>query len=130
MTARFDNPIGRVAIPQAYRYCGRDLAQSLDDTPALHMAYTTIHQIEIVRDFGMSHLRGRYLEVRFEEILEQPRQVLGLVSQWLGTEPQGYRLEAEVDPQRTVHPRAQYPKEIEAEVARILAPLRRKLGYL
>ena len=130
MTARFDNTIGRVAIPLAYRYCERALTQSLDDSPALHMAYTTIHQIKTVQTFAQTHLRGRYREVSFEDLLDLPQQAVGAVAQWLGTEPQGDKLEAEVDSKRAARPRERYPEDIEEEVARTLAPLRRKLGYL
>lgn len=130
MTARFDNTIGRVAIPLAYRHCGRDLIRSLDDSSALHMAYTTIHQIETVRAYARSHLRGRYLEVRFEEVLATPMKTIAAVTQWLGTEPQTNKLETQIDPRRAVQSGSPYPREVEDAVARIVAPLRRKLGYL
>ena len=85
-----------------------------------------------MREYARSHLSGRFLEVRFEDILENPNKVLGIVTGWLGMEAPGNKLENEVDPQRAAKPKAKYtyPKEVQQEVAQILAPLRRKLGYL
>ena len=133
MTARFDNGIGRVAIRAAYHYCGRDLERSLFDSPELRMAYTTIHQVEAVREFARLHLRDRYLEVRFEDILNRPATTLGEVSRWLGVEPaRGRRLETEADPARAARPLTdgRYPPDTIEELAQVLAPLRRALGYL
>jgi len=133
MTARFDNVIGQVAIRAAYRYCGRNLEQSLEDSPALRMAYTTIHQVQTVRDFARAHLGGRYLEIRFEDLLRQPSEKLVEVAVWLDTQLRDRsKLENDVDPERATRPAAQYryPVEIEQAVANILAPLRRQLGYI
>jgi hypothetical protein len=133
MTARFDNVIGRVAIRAAYRYCGRDVERSLTDAPALRMAYTTIHQVETVRNFGRAHLDGRWLEIRFEDVLRTPGAVLAEVGAWLGASPRGSRkLEQEVDPDRAAHPAAEYrySAELEQAVAHVLAPLRKQLGYI
>jgi hypothetical protein len=133
MTARFDNVIGRVAIRAAYHYCGRDLDKSLKDSPALRMAYTTIHQVETVRAFARAHLGGRYLEIRFEDLLQTPSEKVMEVAGWLDMRPRGSRrLESEVDPSRAARPTAgyRYSAEIEEEVAKVLAPLRRELGYI
>ena len=131
MTARFDNAIGRIAIREAYRYCGRDLTHSLDDSPELRMAYTTIHQVETVRDYARSHLGDRYLEIRFEDALKDPRRIIESVSRSLGTNARGDKLEREIDPERATRPAPQYrcSPDREEAVARALAPLRRDLGY-
>ncbi len=133
MTARFDNAIGRVAIRAAYRYCGRDLEESLKDSPALRMAYTTIHQVKTARDFARAHLGGRFLEIRFEDLLQRPREMVMEVARWLGTRPRdSSKLEREVNPDRAARPAAEYrySPEVEETVTEILAPLRRELGYI
>ncbi len=133
MTARFDNVIGRAAIRAAYRYCGRDLDKSLTDSPALRMACTTIHQVETVRTFARAQLGSRYLEMRFEDLLQRPGAMVDRAAAWLGTMPAGgHRLEREVDPGRAACPAPEhrYTAAVEAAVGEILGPLRRELGYV
>jgi len=150
MTARLDNHIGRVALPVAYRYCGLEPAQILQDSPALHMAYTTRQQVETVRLYCRSFLKRRYLELRFEDMLRRPREILKVFSQWLnGTgraynvlnflqeffgwrkSPElGHKLEDSVDITRAAHPRVTYPAQVVKQVEQVLAPLRKELGYL
>jgi hypothetical protein len=130
MTARFDNHIGRVTLPLGYRYCGSEPAKILQDSAALHMAYNVRHQVETVRAYCRSFLKGRYLEVRFEEVLEKPMGVLELFSNWLDTTPVDHKVRDSVDINRAKHPRITYPAQIVEEVEQILAPLRKELNYL
>lgn len=132
MTARFDNTIGRVAIREAYRYCGRDLEHSLEDSPGLRMAYTTIHQVEVVKGYASSNLGGRYLEIRFEDLIKDPANSVLELSQWLGSSATGDKLQLEVDPARAAASVAQheYPPAVELAITEVLKPLRRNLGYL
>lgn len=129
MTARFDNAIGRVAIPLAYRHCGVDVERSLSDSPALHMAYTTIHQIEMTRAYARGHLNGRYLEVRFEDILKDPQRSRLRVAAWLGTTLVDNALAGEIDSDRASKPTHKYSEDVEQSVKEILSRLRQKLGY-
>ncbi len=130
MTARFDNHIGRVTLPLGYRYCGAEPAKILRDSAALHMAYNVRHQVETVRAYCKSFLKGRYLEVRFEDMLEKPMAVLKLFSKWLDTTPVDHKVRDSVDINRARHPRMTYPAQIVEEVEQILAPLRKELNYL
>lgn len=130
MTARFDNPIGRVAIPLAYRHCGIEPEQSLSDSPALNMAYTTIQQIATTRAYARDHLNGRYLEVRFEDLLNTPSAMITTVTRWLGTAAVDNTLESVIETDRAAQPHHQYLTEVEEEVKLILAPLRKELGYI
>lgn len=133
MTARPDSVVGRLAIRLAYRYCGRDLERSLDDPPAVRMAYTTIHQIETARRYAHEHWGGRYRELRFEDLLAKPSEMPEELAHWLGLQAgHGSMLAQQVDPDRAARPADEYRygAAIEAEVAEILAPLRRRLGYL
>lgn len=132
MTARFDNTIGRVAIREAYRYCGLEIEQSLTDSPGLRMAFTTIHQIETVTDYARKRFGERYLEVRFEDLLNDPVAAVASVARWLGVEPQGNKLQCEVNPKRAERANSEhnYSADVEEAVTKALAPLRRKLGYV
>lgn len=130
MTARFDNPIGRAAIREAYRYLGIDLVRSLEDFPALHMAYTTIHQVESVLDYASASLDGRYCEVRFEDLLADPQSCLATVADWLGVEAAGEGIVSSIDPARAAHPKIKYPAPVKKKVKSVLHPLRSRLGYV
>ena len=130
MTARLDNHIGRVTLPLGYRYCGAEPAKIFQDSAALHMAYNVRHQVETVRAYCRSFLEGRYLEVRFEDVLEKPMDVLEVFSNWLDTAPADHKVRDSVDINRARHPRVTYPALIVEEVEQILAPLRKELNYL
>lgn len=129
MTARFDNAIGRTAIRAAYAHCGLPPEQSLDDSPALRMAHTTRHQIETARAHAARHLSGRWLELRFEDLLADPAATRARVGAWLGLEQTGDRLGADIDPDRARSPKVTYPPEVARATAEALDPLRRALGY-
>lgn len=150
MTARLDNHIGRIALLLAYQYCGLAPAKILDDSPALHMAYTTRQQVETVRAYCGSFTEKHYLELRFEDLLWRPMDILHLFSRWLnatGTEAEfrndrkasldhsqvtatGRKLRDAVDIHRATHPKITYPAPIVAQVEQILQPLRKELGYV
>lgn len=129
LTARISNRIGRVTVPAAYGYCGRDPLSIEEDSPAMHMALTTIHQLEQVTDYGRSLPEGRYLEVRFEDLIAQPKATRGVLARWLGLREQGGMLEECVDPGRAEKPDSPYDDETAGRVTSLLDPLRRKLGY-
>jgi hypothetical protein len=130
MTARFDNAIGRTAIRAAYAHAGLPAVQSLSDSPALHMARTTRHQLEIVRAQGRAGLDGRYLELRFEDLLAAPGRSTRGLGDWLERVPGGQRLAAAVDTDRAAQPDTTYDAATEAATAAVLHDLRSDLGYV
>ena len=130
LTARFDNAIGRTAIRAAYDHCGRAITEALDDSPALHMAYTTRHQIEIARAHARTHLAGRYLEIRFEDLLADPSAERQRVADWLGADPVADRLCEEIDPDRAGSPSVSYTDAIVRKASAVLRDLRAALGYV
>jgi hypothetical protein len=142
MTARLDNEIGRATLPVAYRYCGREPSAIFDESPAHHMAVSTLYQIESALTFTRTLSRWRHLHIRFEWLLSQPHRVQAIFARWLRRGPaatrvmrdvQGQergRLALEVDPDRAARPTVVYPASTENEVAAFLAPLRRRLGYV
>jgi hypothetical protein len=150
MTARLDNHIGRITLSLAYQYFGLGPAAILHDLPALRMAYTTKHQLETVRAYCCSFLKGRYLELRFEDMLQQPMDVLSMFARWLKTTTEGSKLinnikmifgqqslavvghglQDAVNLHRAMNPRVTYPAPVVENVEQVLAPLRQELGYL
>jgi hypothetical protein len=120
MTARLDNEIGRIAVPLAYDHFGRARESIPTDSPAEHMAWTTLHQLEMVRIYT-ERLEDRYLEIRFEDLLHDPAETRGKVARWLGFPVIGQDLEKAVDPQRASNPRVIYPAEVAHRVRSILS---------
>ena len=129
MTARFDNAIGRTAIRAAYEHCSRPVWRSLEDSSALHMAYTTRHQIEGARAFAQNHLTSRYLEIRFEDLLNDPETARQTVAQWLEVEPQSDDLTEQIDPNRPKRPKRTYDAKTARRTAIALHGLRKMLNY-
>lgn len=136
MTARDDNQVGQATLPAAYRSRGRDIERLLEDPPALHMAYTTLHQLEYALDWTRRLPGERILEIRFEGLLENPLAELRRLQRWLRPEREDASPTVEagicaaIDPSRARDPGMAFAPELRDEVARVLAPLRRRLGYL
>lgn len=134
MTSRLDNQVGHVALRAAYRHCGRPLEAVFDDPPPVHMALGSRHQIEGTLDFLAALGPERSLQLRFEDMLADPRGELARASRWihgatrsLATEPE---LAREIDPDRPRRSAQAVAPAVEAQVAGLLADLRIRLGYL
>lgn len=130
LTGRLDNHIGRISIPLAYHHQGLPITQILDDSPALHMAITTKHQLETVLDFFDKTSSNHCYEVLFEDVLANPKDTLVSFSHWLGHTPDGNLLVNAVDPARAATRRHEYADTVVETVKSLLAPLRHRLGYL
>jgi hypothetical protein len=137
LTARLDTKIGQVTLPLAYLYHRRPIAEIANDSPALHMAYTTRHQLLGALEALAPLDASRHLELRFEEMIDSPQQASRRFLRWL--EPGALArengdsrslLEQTADPRRAREPSVRYTPEVEEEVLRILADLRSRLGYL
>lgn len=129
MTARLDNHIGRVALPAAYDHVRRERINILSDSPAEHMAYTTIHQLELVAKLKASLDPSRFFEIRFEDVITRPGTALRRLCSWLGTVPGTQRIEELIDTDRATSPTVSYPGPVVANVKRILAAIRQRNGY-
>ena len=128
MTARLDNEIGRVTLPLAYDSHGIPRSEILQDSPAVHMAYSTAHQLGLAHDHFHS-LSNRHLQIRFEDVLSKPRQVLKQSSAWLDMNPAGTRLEDMIDTRRALRPQVHYSRGEVEMLSSILQPLRIQMGY-
>ncbi len=129
MTARLDNQIGRLALTAAYRHAGLEPVACLDDPPAVHMAYTTRHQVEAALARGRRLPADRYLEVRFEDLVVDRPAAHDAISRWLDRPVTGELLERSVDEDRAATRADSYPPSLVRRVEEILAPLRADLGY-
>jgi hypothetical protein len=130
MTARLDNAIGRISLPLAYDYVGKPRNMILEDSPALHMAYTTIHQLQLVEDHLAELDPERWMQVRFEDLIAEPTSCVGRVSTWLGLPRRKHALEDLVGPIGAIEPETAYPREVAAETKAILDSLRMRYGYV
>lgn len=124
ITASLDNQIGRITLPQAYAYAGRPAETILQDSPALHMAYTTLHQLKMSISYCREHFpESQYCEMRFEDLMNAPAVALDTLSTWLGCTPTSGKLHDAVDFRRASNPRVRYSDAITAQVQAILAPV-------
>ena len=148
MTARYDNQVGQASLLAAYAAIGRDVAYIRQDSPALHMAITTLHQVEAALEWQSQLSPNRLLELRFEDVLQNAHVMLQQLCQWLDlgdsvdrmrrfsyspgresvrSEPS---IQTAIDPTRAQNPSVIYSPEQERQVVEILEPLRRRLGYV
>jgi hypothetical protein len=130
MTARLDNSIGRISLPLAYDFIGRPREMILEDSPAMHMAYTTIHQLKLVGGQLADISPDRQMQIRFEDIIETPTDCVERASSWLGLARKKYTLEGVVDPQRIQNPKVIYPPDVAEKVENVLCSLRTDYGYI
>ncbi len=132
MTARPDNEVGRACLRSAYRHLGLDARQAISDHPCVRMAHTTVHQVGAVlslRDAG--RLDGRYVEVRFEDLVDDPRRLVAYVADWLGVRVEWPGVLASVvSSQRAGAAATDIPAADVERVHRIVRPLRTRLGYV
>ena len=101
MTSRLKNPIGDVVLPLAYQYAGRDPADIQEDQTHLHNAYSWNFQVSRLISYGREVLGSKqYLEVKFENIMDNPNDVLKEISSFIGISGLVENTTLEVDPQR------------------------------
>jgi len=130
MTARLDNHIGRIALPEAYDYLKRDRSRILEDSPAEHMAYTTVHQLQLLQKSECFRSDDSALILRFEDVIHQPRQAMDTLCMWLGRKPEKYRVADRVSVNRALNPQEVYPDQVVSKVEDILSEVRKDFGYL
>ncbi len=126
--SNFDTALGRTAIRAAYTALGRPVAESLTDHPALRHAMTLRHRIEHARRHAATRLGDRWLEIRLEDIQENPQATLDKLCHWFGRGP------ALANPAKWIWPDVGKPLPLPMEtansIAAVLEDLRRDLGYI
>jgi hypothetical protein len=130
MTARINNIIGKISLSLAYDYHERPRKMILEDSPAMHMAYTTIHQLEITANQFSEIGPEQWMKVNFEDLIKNPTESVEQVSNWLGLPREKYKLEDLIDPERAQKTKTIYSPEIEEQVKNVLHPIRVANGYI
>jgi len=130
MTARLDNVIGRITLPLAYDFIERPRNRILEDSPAMHMAFTTIHQLNIISNQLSDVPVHRCMQIRFEDVTESPTDCVERVSAWLGLTRETRTLEGVIDLERIQTSKVHYPPDVQEEVENILHSIRTEYGYI
>ncbi len=132
MTARLDNHIGRITLPAAYDFLGRPSIPILEDSSFHHMAYTTLHQLDLIN----AHLDmiddRRKLQIKFEDTIKSPKREAKKLRKWLELPLVRSQLRAfakMIDPKRTITGKSDAPAHIEREISEILDGVRRQFDY-
>jgi len=130
ITARLDNDIGQITLPLAYDHADIAREQILADHPAQHMAYTTIHQVDLINAHMNSLADNRKVTIRFEDTIKDPSHEVNRLGEWLRSTPSGDSTKEFVDIKRATNPKTKYTPAVEAKVRIILESLRKESGYL
>ena len=88
-SARLDNHIGRIALPEAYSHLGLERAQILQDDELDHRVYTTIHQLGLLTRHLAAPQRSDPLFLAYTELQVSPVSARAQLSGWLGEAPPG-----------------------------------------
>jgi hypothetical protein len=86
VTSRTDNRVGAAVCAAAYRAIGRDPARAPKDPDWRRNAITWLYQVAPVAKLGRSLEDGRYLEVTFEALCDDPETTNRRVLDFLGGE--------------------------------------------
>jgi hypothetical protein len=104
MTSRLNNAVGAATLPNAYRFCQRDASSIAADEPYVHNAVSWNYQVRRVVDYARAQLtRDRYLEIRYEELCENPVPLVARARSLLGREGGDGATTVAVDPSRASH---------------------------
>lgn len=90
MTSRMNNPIGKMALPAAYRGLGLDPSRARHDEKHLRNAVSWAFQVGSVARWARANLpEDRYLEIRYEDIYTQTSEVQRLMAAFTGGDAAG-----------------------------------------
>jgi hypothetical protein len=129
MTARLDNHIGRITLPQAYDYMNLPRRKILDDGPVRHMVYGTIHQLALIEKFISGIEKDRYVLVRFEDLISKPSIELQKLSDRLDLHPVALRALTQIDPERAKNSEQFFQRSTVSNTKKLLAKTRKRWGY-
>jgi hypothetical protein len=129
-TARLDNHIGRISLPEAYRYLGLEVGRiPLDDTLD-HMVATTVHHLELVAKHYAEAPGSARLTLLFEELAKNPVSAIEKLSTWLeDLSPESIAPAMDVEKSVVLLRNRYSAEDIEAATER-LAGIRTALGYI
>jgi hypothetical protein len=126
MTSRLNNAVGAATLPNAYRYAHRPLESLAADEPHLHNACSWNYQVGRIVRYGRGSLPPeRYLELRYEDVCQDPVSGIERVRAFLGCRSGGRPGSVAVDAARMSEWNAKDPRiatiwEICGETAALL----------
>jgi len=129
-SARLDNQLGRLALPEAYRFCHRPVTQLLDDPPIIRNACAIRHRISLVIDALARLPEDAYTLLQQQAAIDQAQQFVSRLAKHLGlTDNIGNFLPPGLQVEQASWQTARASGYLDLATA-ILQPLRRRLGYL
>lgn len=85
VTSSMECDIGKASLPGAYAYCGRNYSFAASDETWLRNAFSWQHQVTRAVCYGRARLDPKnYLEMRFEDIRNDPEVAFRTVERFLG----------------------------------------------
>jgi len=130
MSARLDNEIGRTLLPLAYDSAKIPRETIFKDTPTMHMAHVTAHQINLLMEFKSSVPENHWLEISFENLMTEPKDILNKFAEFCGLEIVSNNIFQNIDQKRALGSMNEFSKEEIERVQEILKPSRLAMGYL
>lgn len=90
MTSRLSNPIGRATLTAAYQHLGLQTLPD-EDEPWWHNAVSWRFQLELIQS-AKRCFPGRIVDLRFEDLCDQPQLCADRLSMMLGIPPKSVGL--------------------------------------
>jgi hypothetical protein len=85
LTSRLGNPVGDIALPAAYEFCGRTAEWIVTDEPYLHNAYAWNYQVTRVLHYARQGLPAtQYCELKYEDVCRHPDGAFEIIRSYLG----------------------------------------------
>lgn len=136
MTSRYSNPVGRAVLGAAYRNAGRPETAIEEDEHWKHNAISWVFQLSLLAEVRRQMDPARYLELRFEDLVDEPEAGVARLRSFLGREPsfQGSASApaVEIDPARAAGEAASATPDTDPRAAWIWSlcgPVAESFGY-
>jgi hypothetical protein len=128
MTSRLNNRVGKAVLEAAYEAIGWDRDRVRTDPDYLRNAVTWRYQVENAMKFGRDGPgAGQYLEIRFEDLCEDPGRSGQAIADFLGIPFAKNGVSIDVDRRRVKHCRPPDPRA--DEVWKLCGDIAASLGY-
>lgn len=129
MTARLDNHIGRIAVPLAYDWLGRQRSSILRDEPQVLMAVTTLHQLSLANGFLSQFGDQQKFSFHFEDLFSQAQEIATRLLHWLGREGKVKAIDLGLDESRVAARLDEIAPSVMVKLCDLLSFVRSSHGY-
>ena len=126
VTSRTDNLVGEKLLDAAYGELGRDRALIYSDKDYLRNAIAWRFQVASAVAFGRALPKGRYCEIRYEDLCDDPGAVAERVAAFIGVETPSTGIPS-IDATRMAEPDWNDPRV--EEIWNICGNIARDIGY-